>query len=282
MATNQESGDDDSAASLEMPLKAGEPYWDGMWQYRAKSVQFPRPIFTGDVFFGIDIADDDDNPAGAIVLQHPCALRSNGYAMREQILVAEVGLHGEMATLKQWQGSYNLMPLNAVQTRRPDDHYAAFFDRLYTVAPDQLVLTKRIACMQILGISLLMQRWIYHNSRVAIPTPRFTMVFKARYAEADGIEDYCKVRRQMRVKVPEAEKEASEWLDALSDDTGRPRRELLDETKNHKTMVKRMAAVAERRNEEDRAEKDRRKAERDGAATASAVTPDHDVPSQSA
>jgi hypothetical protein len=144
------------------------------------------------------------------------------------------------------------MALPGLFGRRPTTvTYVAYFDDLYLATPEQLKLPKRIACMQVIGIALLMQRFGYHNSRLAVPTRRFRTAFGAQYAEADGIEDYCKKRSQGRVKRPIAEKEAVAWLNADSEDTGLPRRELLEVPKNRKKMVRRMAEVAEQRNQQE-------------------------------
>lgn len=254
------------------PFKNGSVHWDSMWQYRGKSLQAPRPVFTGDVFFEVGIDGTAEVPiAGVLVLQHPCALRSDGNELLPKILVAEVRLHPDLRSLTQWNGSFNLMPLTGLLEPRKTDSYAGFFDDLHFAEREALAPRKRVACMDKMGIALLMQRWTYHNTRVAIPTPRFKTMFGPQYAEADGIEDYNQVRSQAKVKMPEASKEATEWLDANMDDIDSPRRSLLNDEGNHKKIVKRMAEVAEARNVADNAAKAERLAPR--AAERAAVEP---------
>ena len=67
-----------------------------------------------------------------------------------------------------------------------------------------------------------------------VPCWRFEQVTEVQFAEADGIEAWCTQRQAARVKRPEAMKEATAWLDAKSEDTNRPRRELLSGPENRK------------------------------------------------
>lgn len=265
MAFGEEEAEADEAPAkpnLEIPpIKNGSVHWDSMWQYRSKSVQAPRPVFTGDVFFDISIDGTAEAPvAGVLVLQHPCALRSDGNELLPKILVAEVRLHPDQRSSTQWNGSFNLMPLTGLLEPRKTDSYAGFFDHLHFAEREALDPRKRVACMDKMGIALLMQRWTYHNTRVAIPTPRFKTMFGPQYAEANGIEDYNQVRSKVRVKMHEASKEASEWLDASMDVIDSPRRSLLNDEANHKKIVKKMTEVAEARNAADNAAKAERKA----------------------
>ena len=99
--------------------------------------------------------------------------------------------------------------------------------------------------MQVTGIALLLQRFNFHNSGWQCRTLDSARRSGLEYAEADGIEDYCKKRSQAGVKRPFAEKEAVAWLDAKKgEDTGYPRRERPELPKNRKPLISRMSDVA--------------------------------------
>jgi hypothetical protein len=105
-----DAGDDepeeegDESPSLEMPPLAsgGGIDSDKLWQYRARSVPEPRPILTGDVFFDVEVEGAEERPDGMIILQHPCALRSDGFELRPHVLVARVDPGIEMNELRHW------------------------------------------------------------------------------------------------------------------------------------------------------------------------------------
>lgn len=59
------------------------------------------------------------------------------------------------------------MPLPDLKPNSTTDkqkHHAAYFDALYLADPERL--GPRIACLEPLGVNLLLQRWVHHNSRV--------------------------------------------------------------------------------------------------------------------
>ena len=173
-------------------------------------------LSSGDVFFDVEVqgvgAIEHKN---VLVIQHPCALRSNGIDLTESLMVAEVAPH-KLLTQNDWLGNYRLMPLpELVDGIEP--HHAGSFTSPYLVIPDSLDLTKRVACMSPLGVNLLLQRWVYHNSRAAMPTWKYDEVVSAQYEEADGIEEWCSIRESRGINVTAAMIEAAAWL---SDDGG--------------------------------------------------------------
>ena len=201
--------------ALEYPGPEGNPDWDALYLYRGSEVVSARPVFTGDVFFHVEVqgvgAIEHKN---VLVIQHPCALRSNGIDLTDSLMVAEV-LPSKLFPQSQWRGNYRLMPLPELVDGK--QHHPGSFTSPYLVIPDSLDLTKRVACMNTLGVNLLLQRWVYHNSRAAVPTWKFDDAVSAQYEEADGIEEWCNIREPQGITVAAATIEAAAWL---SDDGG--------------------------------------------------------------
>jgi hypothetical protein len=202
--------------TLEYPGPEGSPYWAALYLYRGSEVIKARPVFTGDVFFDVEVqgvgAIEHKN---VLVIQHPCALRSNGIDLMDSLMVVEV-IPGKLLAQSQWLGNYRLMPLPEL-VDGDEPHHAGSFTSPYLVIPDSLDLTKRVACMNPLGVNLLLQRWVYYNSRAAVPTWKYDDAVSAQYEEADGIEEWCGIRELQGISSAAATIEAEAWL---SDDGG--------------------------------------------------------------
>lgn len=200
------------ANALEYPGRDGSPDWGSLYLYRGSDVVEARPVFTGDVFFDVEVQE-----VGAIerknvlVVQHPCALRSNSVDLSDTLMVVEVVAH-EMLAQSQWQGNYRLMPLPELIEDDPDGHFAGIFTSPYLVIPHSLDPKKRVACMTPLGVNSLLQRWVFYNSRAAIPTGLYDDATSAQYEEADGIEEWCTTRQPNGVTIADATIEATRWL----------------------------------------------------------------------
>ncbi len=82
------------AGELEAPNSAGEIYLS-----RGDEVAPARPLFTGDIFQlpAVPGLRDDGAPDAVILLQHPCAFRTDGVDLAPRLLVAEVS-HGTSVT----------------------------------------------------------------------------------------------------------------------------------------------------------------------------------------
>lgn len=178
---------------LESPYVAGVPDWDALYRARGAEVSQTRPVFTGDVFTGVQLVGSTGSvkARSVVVLQHPCSMRTNGVDLAWQVLVAEVTNRKEIAEF-DWAGGYfNVMPLPDLRPEATTQarHQAANFDNLYTVAP--AVLTSRIASLSPFGVNLLLQRWVHYSSRVVVPTYNFHEQTVAFYEEADLIEEWC-------------------------------------------------------------------------------------------
>lgn len=246
--------------------------WDLLWLYRDQAgVRQPRPIFTGDVFANIRVVGQDD-PATVVILQHPCALFDSKNNLREVLLAAHLVDHDQVVP-KGWVGNYHIMPL-VVHDTNPLVHQAVAFNELVLVRSADLELPKRVACMEIEGISRLLQRWVNVNTRVVVPCWRYEQVVVAQFAEAEGIESWCLQRQQAGVKQPEAAKEAMRWLDAKVPETGKPRRVILQDASARKNLVRLMLTTAKKLTADGVAENTRAKAERKAAAAVVDAKPD--------
>ncbi len=244
----------------------GDINWELLWLYRRKKgVQQPRPIFTGDVFENVPVIGEDD-PVTVVVLQHPCALFDANNNLQEVLLAARLVDHADVS-VSGWSGNYDIMPL-VVHDSDPPVYLAVSLTQLVLVRSNELEPKKRVACMEIEGVSRLLQRWTNVNTRVVVPCWRFEQVVDAPFAEAEGMESWCAQRQQAGVKPPEAAKEATTWLDEKLPETGKPRRLMLKDPDNRKTMVRLMHKVAKERTERDLAEKVRVQAERKAAVAA--------------
>ncbi len=259
------AGDDDEAwahHSLEAPEvdDSGQINWELLWLYRRKQgVRQLRPIFTGDVFENVAVIGEDD-PVSVMILQHPCALLDKTNELREVLLTARLVDHPEVPP-SGWSGNYGVMPI-VVHESDPLKHQAVALDQLALVRSANLDLKKRVACMEIDGITRLLQRWTNVNTRVVVPSWRFERVIDAQFAEAEGMESWCSQRQQARVKPPQAMKEATEWLDKRNEDTGKPRRDLLKDSNYRKGLVRRMYEVATEMTQRDNDERARLEAKR--------------------
>lgn len=197
---------------LEAPGGDEPSDWDLLYRTRGAEEVPHRPVLTGDVFQGTTVRAPDRNELtlDVMVVQHPCALRSDGVHLNPGLLVAEVHDHPYIKCSK-WTGFGKRMPLPGLKPSSADGkgHAAAFFDSMHIVSPVQL--GKRVACLSQLGVNLLLQRWVHHNSRVVVPTATYDEQTSGVFEEADLIEDWCEDRLGV-VTVDAATTEAVAWL----------------------------------------------------------------------
>lgn len=228
------------ADDLECPAPAGSPDWGSLYLYRGSEVVDARPVFTGDVFFNAEVYDvgGRTEETNILVLQHPCALRSNGTDLTKKLLVVGVATN-DLLVESQWKGNYRLMPLPELTPGMPDKHYVGQFTNPYLATPDSLAGARRVACMTPIGVNILLQRWVYHNSRAAISTWKYDEATSAQYEEADSIEEWCEYRAHAGIPIEAATLEATAWL---NDDGGGgvPRRVLLENSQYRASIRKAM------------------------------------------
>lgn len=229
------------AHDLEYPGADGVPDWGSLYRARGEEVVRHRPVFTGDVFEKVPVQGlGESKNKTVIVLQHPCALRSNGVDLHSRLMVAELRNH-KVIPVEDWTRHLGKMPLPelipALETGRR--HQAAFFDEPYLIGPDDLALEKRIACLSQTGVNLLLQRWVHHNSRVVVPTATYQEVSSPAYEEADLIEDWCEERVEAGLEIEEAAVEAMKWL-REDINGGVTRQRMLEDPQNRSTVRRQM------------------------------------------
>lgn len=201
------------ARDLEPP-SGDAPHWDVLYLARGQNeIVRHRPFFTGDVFTDVPVQAPRTEPKvkTVMVIQHPCAMRPDGAALAESILVAEVRRFPILPPDK-WDTSGKLMPLpdlfaDVTSGRR---HQAALFDNTFHVHPSDLV--SRIACLSPRGVNLLLQRWVYHSSRVIVPSSDFNAAVSPVFEQADIIEEWCEIAMAGGRSLDEATKDAHAWL----------------------------------------------------------------------
>jgi hypothetical protein len=225
------------AHDLEYPATDGVPDWDSLYRARGDEVVRHRPIFTGDVFAKITVQGVGETKIkDIIVLQHPCALRSNGVDLHSRLVVAELRKH-PVIPVEDWTGHAGKMPVpglfpTVTSGRR---NQAAFFDEPYLVGPNDLNLDQRVACLSQTGVNLLLQRWVNHNSRAVIPTFDYQAVSSPSYEEADIIEEWCEQRMVAGLDLRDSTVEAVKWLRADAG-AGVTRQRLLENPQSRSTV----------------------------------------------
>ena len=124
---------------MESPYVESVPDWDALYRARGDEVAATRPIFTGDVFTGVELPGSTGKikARSVLVLQHPCSMRTNGVDLAWKVLVAEVANRKELDEQSWVGGHFNLMPLPGLRRdiASQSQHQAANFDSLYTVPP---------------------------------------------------------------------------------------------------------------------------------------------------
>ena len=232
------------AHDLEAPCTADNLDWSRLYRARGDEVNQQRPVFTGDVFLNVEAEDADGatTEKDIIVVQHPCALRSNGVDLVPRLLVAEVRQHTVIPPEK-WANYGKIMPLpdllpDLASGRR---NQAGFFAELHLVSPKHL--ENRTAVLSQLGVNLFLQRWVRHNSRVVVPTVTYNEVTSGVYEEADLIEEWCDERCSPGFTVEQATAECVAWLRETGDTTGTMRQKMLEDPQMRSTIRKQMRKV---------------------------------------
>ena len=263
--------------TLETPKLGSDGHidWNLAWLYRRKrGVRELRPVFTGDVYYEITPIGEE-GPATVVILQHPCALQNADNELRDILLAAKVVDHAEVP-VSQWTGNYDIMPL-VISQAKPPSYQAIDFNQLALVRTADLRHHKRGACMEIEAIAVLLQRWVNVSSRVIVPRWRFEQIIEPVRRETEGIENWCTERIRAGVRMPDAIREATQWLDVLNEDTGVPRRESFKTHSPGRYLVQRMQKVAKEMSEHQIAETEQLEAEGATPTPSPAAEPDSQV-----
>lgn len=188
-------------------------HWSKLYRSLGDEVVAHRPIFTGDVFLDsvIGLPEGGVITIDSIILQHPCALRTDGVHLNPRILVAEVRDYKFVAN-SQWLGLYKRMPLPDLNTTGPGaepQHRAALFEELHLASPQRL--GRRVASLSQFGVNLLLQRWVHHNTRVVVPTFTYQEQTGGVFEEAELVEDWCSEMDGV-VNSEQATRDAVAWM----------------------------------------------------------------------
>lgn len=137
-----------------------------------------RPFLTGDV---IELPSN----RRVVLIQHPCAI-NKGPALGSKILVCEVVSSKASPPLDWSEGFYKQFWLPTL-----DDTGTATvrLDEIDVVGPTDVITGRRLAMLSQIGVNLLLQRWIHHNSRVVVPTSRLNDATVGPYEEADLVSE---------------------------------------------------------------------------------------------
>lgn len=223
-----------SGKDLEAPGTREAPAWASMYRARGDEVSESRPTFTGDVFEDVPhVFGETGSRITALVLQHPCALRVDGVNLVPRLLVAEVR-ESSLIPFGEWKGRYKLMPLPELS--KEHGHFAAHLHQPYLVEAEALQPSNRIACMSQVGVNLLLQRWVHHNSRVIVPTFDYQVVTAAQFEEADLIEEWCDDRAADSSYIPAETAAAHNWLRGDSTSPGKRWQDLLEDPQTRATV----------------------------------------------
>jgi hypothetical protein len=181
---------------------------ESIYLAREEDVDEYRTTFTGDVY---RISGEHL----VMILQHPCALRRN-VDLHPRLLVAPVSpdsLRSNWANVP-----FGKMPLPKLINRQ--DHSADFIS-LEIVESSRLSACERIAVLSQPGVNFLMQRWVHHNTRLAVPTQTYFDSTRGPFDEADLIEEWVMDRVDNGSDSVTAERECAGWLDEKVNDRKR-------------------------------------------------------------
>lgn len=133
------------------------------------------------------------------------------------------------------------MPLPELYPDSATVMYAGDFMRL-RLAPRTIETEGlRIACLSQVGVNLLLQRWVHHNSRVVVSTHLYQEVTSGPFEECDLSEEWADDRTGSVADHASAWNEAHEWLRADSGD-GRSRQALLIDPQHRSSLRRDMRA----------------------------------------
>ncbi|MCZ0915276.1 hypothetical protein GR168_22055 [Gordonia sp. JH63] len=183
---------------------------DALYMARGSDVEELRPAFTGDIYqYGDGLL---------MLVQHPCALR-RGAVLHEHLLAVEVRSTSTKPRSSWENHTVSEMPLPGLQ----DGHSIADFLGVQVVKSDALTDVPRMAVLSERGVNLLLQRWVYHCSRVVVPTITYNEQTYGPFNEAELTLDWL-MEREGVLGRDEALKEFDAWVRGTSE-TGQKSRQ---------------------------------------------------------
>lgn len=205
------------ADELEAPESPSE-----LFLATGEEVSEARPLLTGDVLQEVEIPGLEGS-GDALILAHPCSMRQ-GAELRPRILMARVSQAQEIS-FAQWKtGYYRIMPLPELYG--PGTHAKANFDELGLVQAEDVRASPRLACLSRKGINLLQQRFIFHLTRLAVPTYKLDQVAAGVFEEVDLAEEWIVEKMKAGQSRDEAFGDFHNWI-TDADDTGQSRQQQL-------------------------------------------------------
>jgi hypothetical protein len=117
----------------------------------------------------------------------------------------------------------------------PGTRFVAEFDNVEVAETKVLERERRIAVLELTGLNLLMQRFVFHLTRVAVPTFEFAKATLPLFEETDLMEEWVDVAISNGVPQDDAERACHSWLRGEVD--GRIRQELLRESPDPSTVA---------------------------------------------
>jgi hypothetical protein len=183
-----------------------------------------RPAFTGDVF-----ALSPDRSVALV--QHPCAMR-RGLELAPKLLTCEIKLNrGGMPS--DWaSGHFKRMFLPQLA----GDSFTIEFEDIDVLARVELEGAKRLAILSSRGVNLLMQRWLFHNARVVVPTITINAQTSGPFEEADLIQEACDDLVGGGKTVDESLLLVDAWLGDIAAEGSPSRRDMLADSQQRSVI----------------------------------------------
>lgn len=226
---------------------------DDVYLGRSGDTQPYRPILTGDIYSGIAIPGVGIEHDLAVLVSHPCNMRSAGGQLRDRVQMCPVTAH-QRIPFENWpDGYFGVFPLPEFDTEGLE-HAAGHFDEIGMVATTQLTADCRVSYLTERGILFLLQRSIYRSSRVDVTLDTLGRACRHVLAEADLLEEWNErllpLREGQGVGLVEAlGLEAAEFDAYLSEatDYGSSRRDQLRDPHRQSQVRKEVRAEMVRR-----------------------------------
>ena len=207
--------------SLETPSN-----WPALYAARGTETQdFEfRPRFTGDVLL--------EGDTRVLLLQHPCAMR-RGPSLVERLLVGHVTKQNGKPPSDWGSGHFKKAFLPEMLD---GEHYAVMFDEIDIWSAERVAEAERQVISSLYGVNLLMQRWMYHNTRVEVPTGRFNDSTNGPFDEADLVGEILTELDLGGIDVEGAVERVDGWLDGAEADGEPSRRARLNDAQQRSSV----------------------------------------------
>jgi hypothetical protein len=183
--------DDVLADGLAAPTDAAQIYLEEASPY--------RPIATGDIFRGAPLPSA---PAGDVahdltmLVAHPSAMRK-GAALEPMARAATVAPINNLSKRKWPPGHFNVFPLPLLSDvakangfEVPARGWGALLELAAPVETEALNVETRVACLSPEGITLLLQRLVHADTRVAVKPCLITKLFAPKLEEIELLESW--------------------------------------------------------------------------------------------